>query len=501
VNQRAASARLCRTSPTFKLALELCVQRPPSASTDFTGYWVLSKTENMDEFFRALGFPWVLRKAALKFGAAGVDIVAHTGPTLRVTSLNVKGSWTRTYDTSKPVTQPDAAGASIKTTAMWEGSVLRSRSEGSQLGTCESWRYRRSGVMVVKTSVFPPGGGAEATMFWFFERMGLLESHLAVGGRAALLRRIAADQKRVGLATERDNAYLQRVALDWALWRSPADEFIFVASPGGSAASLGGRGADRTPGRRTRPPADATSPTSGSVGDVTPSESSAATGRPLAASRRSEGSGSKGRLDGVDSTGSLGFGQEISLTLPGHPPRPPLPPGAAAAASAAAAIDITFPHAVPVLAPTGQPTHRRVGSADSNAGGGAVRRGPAHLRSPSEDSLPSYTPGRNSPLPYALAPPTAGEALLAYKAHEFLDSSGILAVIPVGMPNDTHEPQLLNMSPEQAEEAAAKLRELETELMLKRQETAKGLLCCGLVITKEKHSLPEHLRVWEMTLS
>lgn len=71
-----------------------------------------------------------------------------------------------------------------------------------------------------------------------------------------------------------------------------------------------------------------------------------------------------------------------------------------------------------------------------------------------------------------------------------------MAVVPVTTPNDTSEPQLLEMSPEQAEETAAKLRELETDMLLRRQEHARGFICCGLVISKEKYSLPEHLRVW-----
>jgi len=49
----------------------------------------------MDEFLKAAGFPWVVRKAALKFGGSAVDVISHLGPVLRVTSLNAKASWTR----------------------------------------------------------------------------------------------------------------------------------------------------------------------------------------------------------------------------------------------------------------------------------------------------------------------------------------------------------------------------------------------------------------------
>jgi hypothetical protein len=122
------------------------------------------------------------------------------------------------------------------------------------------------------------------------------------------------------------------------------------------------------------------------------------------------------------------------------------------------------------------------------------------------------------------------------------------AVVPVATPNDTSEPQLLSMSPEQvgsvhsnncrlhfmgdcswwgtvllcacmsrhttrlyhvpvlflpiqAEETAAKLRELESDMLLRRQESRRGCNLCGcFVITLASDTLPEHLRVWEMTL-
>lgn len=117
-----------------------------------------------------------------------------------------------------------------------------------------------------------------------------------------------------------------------------------------------------------------------------------------------------------------------------------------------------------------------------------------------------------------------------------------VAVVPVSTPNDTAEPQLLSMSPEQvglvvrwashgfgveagmkacqtshprlftllfsltslnpqAEETAAKLRELEADMLLRRQENRRGWSCCGcFVLTWAGDTLPDHLRVWEMTI-
>ena len=74
-------------------------------------------------------------------------------------------------------------------------------------------------------------------------------------------------------------------------------------------------------------------------------------------------------------------------------------------------------------------------------------------------------------------------------------------MVPVGQPNDTAEPQLLSMSPEQAEETAARLRELETDMLVSRQANANGCGCCGLLISRQADSLPDHLRVWEMALA
>jgi hypothetical protein len=96
--------------------------------------------------------------------------------------------------------------------------------------------------------------------------------------------------------------------------------------------------------------------------------------------------------------------------------------------------------------------------------------------------------------------PTAAETLMQLKLHEFVETYGITSVIPVGNPHDTSEPQLLGMSPEQAEETTAKLRELETDMLLRRQEESSSWTFCGLVISLEKNSIPDHLRVWEMTL-
>ena len=54
---------------------------------------------------------------------------------------------------------------------------------------------------------------------------------------------------------------------------------------------------------------------------------------------------------------------------------------------------------------------------------------------------------------------------------------------------------------QQAEETAAKLRELEADMLLSRQENRRGWSLCGcLVVTLASDTLPDHLRVWEQMI-
>ena len=67
------------------------------------------------------------------------------------------------------------------------------------------------------------------------------------------------------------------------------------------------------------------------------------------------------------------------------------------------------------------------------------------------------------------------------------------------LPSHHPTPQPCPQTP-QAEETAAKLRELEADMLLRRQENRRGWSCCGFVLTWAGDTLPEHLRVWEMTI-
>jgi len=490
-------------------------------SADFTGYWVLSKVEQLDEFLKTLGFPWVVRKAAAKFGSSSCDVVSHTGTTVRVTSLNPKGSWTRTYDTDNIVEQLNAEGVQCKTTAWWEGCVLHSRMEGSPLGTCESWRYRRGDTLVVKTSVKRINDDQEATCFWYFERMEALQRHVSGGAsKPQLLKALAADHKRVQQATRKDNAYLQKVLLDWDRWSSPADEFIRVASrlPYAGATSLQCiKQPGSHPSSRLRSRA---SPAGSPSADISKSASTH--------SLSGLSPNQDGGLGGRSSILAAGNGDHATASAP-HPPLPISRSAAALSALANAAPGAASPTTITTSPgsegppsggharkPSGESigpttsTTSAVAAAATAAAVASVSRKTHHYRNPSADSLniSQLTPSRggaaasvSSISGAGQSPPTGPEALMVFKLHEFLDGRGITSVVPVTHPNDTNEPQLLGMSPEQAEETAAKLRELETDMLLRRQEHVSGWTCCGLVLSRENDTLPDHLRVWEMTLA
>ncbi|KAL4447172.1 hypothetical protein ABPG77_007205 [Micractinium sp. CCAP 211/92] len=339
--------------------------------SDFTGYWAL---------------------AADKFGGSAIDLISHSGSAMRVTSLNAKGSWARVYDVDREVVQPNAEGTPCKTTSWWEGRVFRCRMEGSSLGVLESWRYLRGNSMAVRTSLrLPPrpptpgspplsgGGGHEVVMFWFFDRMEALQRHVArgrVGG--SLLQQIETDQRHVQKATRKDTQYIRDVLLDWQRWRSPADDFIQLASPPllsrathrrrrsprqheprlheqvafqrqpdsaarrGGAALRGSLYAQRQPQPTGRKRAQRGSPGPRGATSSRPGAGAAQRGRRCSATTAA-GGGSRGSARGSGCGGPAAAGeheQEAGLpgaATPGLPPEPPAAPRPAAAAASAAA--------------------------------------------------------------------------------------------------------------------------------------------------------------------
>ena len=361
--------------------------------------------------------------------------------------------------------------------------------------------------------------------------MQALQRH--VGGdssRAHLLKALAADHKRVQQATRKDNAYLQKVLLDWERWTSPADEFIRVVSPPAMYAGVGSRSGRQQPGSASSRLRSSRASPAGSPMGVSQSPSTSS----LSGLVSSQDGGRSSRLATGSPTGGAGGGGDH------HPANIPLPTSRSAAALSALANAAPAP-GLAVASGTSQggagsegpsPGHARKYSVESTSGHSAVAHATAttttsavaaaataaavasvprkahHYRSPSADSVnfSQLTPNRGAAAGGGGSggsgvPPTGAEALMVFKLHEFLDGRGIASVVPFTHPNDTNEPQLLGMSPEQAEETAAKLRELESDMLLRRQEHVNGWACCGLVLTRENDTLPDHLRVWEMTLA
>ncbi len=457
---------------------------------DLSGYWVLSKSENFDECLKALGTPWIVRKAATKFCHENMEIVRHVGHTVHITTLNPKGSWYRVYDTSKVVIGEDLAGNRCEVKSGWDGTVLCATMDSPQFGKCETWRFVKGSTMVVKTVFHPkseglqaeeqgspagssggsPGASADTkhTCFWIYERMEVLEQHLGRNNRRLLKKHLADDQRRVLQSTEKDTNYMRSILLDWERWESPADEFII---PGGRTVRAHRRHKGRVDVSRGVSPA----PTSN---NGTPSLSASASATQLSKMGQSSVAVSESQSSVSKEIQNI-MSSPQRHNLPTHPKR----------VSSPGLMDSNNPGMT-----------RRFGSMDNLSEREHSYKQP-HYRSASGESLSSMqgsTKRQMNTRPNS--PPSAAETKMSLKLHEFVETYGITSVIPVKNPHDTREPELLGMSPEQAEETTAKLRELETDMLLRRQEDTRSVSCCGLVISLKKDCIPEHLRVWEMTL-
>lgn len=408
--------------------------------------------------------PWIVRKAALKFAQNGMEVIRHSGSAISVTSLNPKGSWHRVYDTSKTVVGEDVTGKKCDITTHWDGSVLCSTLKGSSFGTCETWRFVKGSTMVVKTCFTIPTthterqATKEAVCYWWYERMEVLEQQLGSTKRM-FHKHLAADQKRIDHATRKDTKFMRDILLDWNRWESPADEFIVLEG------GLRGSKKQKNAPSRQRSPSTSRS--------CTPQTMSASPSSAALNPRSSEISNTQNPKH-----------DEVAAILSSHKHHLPVHPIKRAASPG-------------VVNDGGHPgMTRRFGSTDNLSD---ITSRPPHYRSASSESL-SSAQARKVRDQIQQKQLTVTESHMSHKLNEFVETYGITSVIPVRNPHDTSEPQLLGMSPEQAEETTAKLRELETDMLLRRQEEESSLTCCGLVISLEKDSLPDHLRVWEMTL-
>lgn len=210
-----------------------------SPHPNFTGWWRCVKQENFDEYLKALGLPWVVRKAARKFGRGSTDVIWQKGRQMRATTVNAKGAWTRMYTEGKDIYQKNAAGEPVQIRTWWEGKVHKCRAVGSSFGQLESWRYMEGSLMVVRSRVTAPDS-TEGDMYWYFEALpvphrnrcnssGGASSGSGPGGGApskATLKQVWRDQSLVEKATRADNLHLQVLLHDLSRWETPADRFI-----------------------------------------------------------------------------------------------------------------------------------------------------------------------------------------------------------------------------------------------------------------------------------
>lgn len=125
------------------------------------------------------GYPWALRRLATDVGSKSVDIIhaygggrsgTATTASLRITTVNARGAWTRTLTPGREVSQRDAEGRAVRTSCWWEGGVhkaVHAAADGRR--EVESWRSVDGGHQIVRVALRvrgPPlvpamaGGGA-----------------------------------------------------------------------------------------------------------------------------------------------------------------------------------------------------------------------------------------------------------------------------------------------------------------------------------------------------
>ncbi|KAK9819583.1 hypothetical protein WJX72_000010 [[Myrmecia] bisecta] len=452
---------------------------------DLSGYWQQIKNEGLDQFLKELGYPWVVRKMAHKYGSKSTDIVKQKGAVLKITTVNAKASWTRVLHEGKTVSQADAEGIMCKTTSWWDGDVHKSRLEGASHGATESWRYMEGGLMVVKTTLHLDKG-RQVSVLWYLEAIAPPHKRGSVSGHAPL-RTISRDQKRVQRATAQDTTYLRQLARKKSVWETPADTYIGVGASEhdykdshflSHGASSPRSAASRSPPSHSplvssplaqdaekRAPAAFPVSAPGSAADLTAVASQ----------------GSEGDQRGAESKGTVEVQDVATSTSPearqseAGSTRPKEPAG-------------------------GRP--QSVGSAyEGDAAEKSPLSGSSRLR---HVSGPGSTDGLEGSLASGSrtrAVPESLEAQLSYKLQEYAENRSITSVVPVENPLTTHEPELLEMSPEQAEETQLKLRELEREIgrvTLGRQRYTAGWECLFCTCVCHRWVIPPYLRTWDL---
>ncbi|KAK9838477.1 hypothetical protein WJX81_001623 [Elliptochloris bilobata] len=427
---------------------------------DLSGVWRQVKNENLDGFLKELGFPWVVRKCAIKYGSQSTDIVRQKGSSLSVTTVNAKCSWTRTLQEGRETVVHNADGVPCKASASWDGQIHKSRLEPltvpawadmRRVLATETWRYIDGGLMVVRSSLRPEKG-RETVMFWFLERLddepAPQRSCFGVTSRHAALAR---DQKRVQNATEKDNAFTRYLAHNVGHWTTPADQYMKLRASERAARDSAVLSRSTSPRSHTSALA---SPFAGSPmppGGAMPISRDAG-GAPAAHAAPAAGGAAPAAAGAPEWGPAAVAGQQC--------PTPSLPPRHGYTLSRGSSGGSALPPGLPLA---GGP------AAESGAGSGGSGMLHAHAAAArrSSNALSDLGAGVQSPGSTSRARRPAGESLeaqLSHKLAEYAENRSITSVVPVCDPLTTDEPELLEMSPEQAEATQLKLSELEREL-------------------------------------
>ncbi|CAK0783750.1 hypothetical protein CVIRNUC_006949 [Coccomyxa viridis] len=467
---------------------------------DFAGYWRQIKTENMDAFLKELGYPWVMRKAMIKYGSKSTDIIKTKGATMKIVTVNAKGSWTRLLDTDRPVHQRNAMGLLCKVSSFWDGAIHKSQFEPADPSLkprLESWRYMDGGMMVVR-SALRLEKGREVVMFWYLESIEVPEKPHGLFERSGR-RDITTDQKRVSKATRKDNAYLEYLGRNTAKWKTPADQY------------MSGRAERRSKAQDGLVMSGSTSPLSMSSHALSPLSSSP---------RLSSGgaghlpvSSAAGSIPGSNSTGEVRHSAQPGADAEGLQQAQPQQPQLEECKTDSGKTEKTeggmsegAQSSGPIRAPPY--SHVRSLSGGSSAGGhvdshvGSMGAGGHHAARRSLTNLSELGAEKSPESAHRFRPPPESlEAQLSHKLQEYAENRSITSVVPVDNPLTTDEPELLQMSPEQAEDTQLKLSEFERELRktaANRHAYAEGTECCCCTCVFHSYTIPAYVRTWDL---
>jgi len=176
---------------------------------DFTGHWKQVKNENADGYLKTMGAPFVLRRVVVPVMGKSTDIVKQAGDLQVVTTINVKGAWTRKYIIGQEVAQKNAEGDDTVATCWWDNDekefpgkmIHKSKMVGGKRGVSESWRWFDGGLMVIKSIVFLKKEKV-AWMLWYFESIEPVRNENFLSAKKKL-KQITREQKLIAEITEK----------------------------------------------------------------------------------------------------------------------------------------------------------------------------------------------------------------------------------------------------------------------------------------------------------